>query len=183
MNRRCRAPTSGWRAWRSTPCWCSSTSRNCSPPARRPRCPAARVSAAGSADDTGAVTPQGPVWIGKDFRLDRTPRAPSEGTTGWKQQRHHSPAPLAPRPLAHRAAWREASEPAGAEVPAGVRGARLSTSTRTRPTPQIEKTRRGCRRATASEHLHPSLGAEHPLLIGGQDQRLLSGHVVRLAEM
>ena len=28
-SRRCRAPTSGWRAWRSTPCWCSSTSRNC----------------------------------------------------------------------------------------------------------------------------------------------------------
>jgi hypothetical protein len=35
---------------------------------------------AGSADDTRAVTPQAPVWIGKDFRLDRTPRAPSEGT-------------------------------------------------------------------------------------------------------
>ena len=32
---------------------------------------------AGSADDTGAVKPQGPVWIGKDFRLDRTTRAPS----------------------------------------------------------------------------------------------------------
>ena len=24
--------------------------------------------------------PRGTVWIGKDFRLDRTPRAPSEGT-------------------------------------------------------------------------------------------------------
>ena len=47
--------------------------------------PAARVPSgngfsAGSGDDTGTVTPQGPVWIGKDFRLDRTPRAPSEGT-------------------------------------------------------------------------------------------------------
>jgi hypothetical protein len=33
-----------------------------------------------AANDTGAVTPQGPVWIGKDFRLDRTPRAPSATT-------------------------------------------------------------------------------------------------------
>lgn len=46
--------------------------------------PAAKVPSgkgffAGSADDTGAVRPQGPVWIGKDFRLDRTPRAPAAG--------------------------------------------------------------------------------------------------------
>jgi len=34
----------------------------------------------GTPDDTGVVTPQGPVWIGKDFRLDRTPRAASEGS-------------------------------------------------------------------------------------------------------
>jgi hypothetical protein len=125
--------------------------------------PAAKVRSgkgfsAGSADDTGAVRPQGPVWIGKDFRLDRTPRAPSEGTDGWHQQQRLPPAPLAPRPLAHRAAWREASEPADAVVPAGVRGAELSTSTRTRPTPPKEKTRRGCRRAITSEHLHPGLG-------------------------
>ena len=45
--------------------------------------PAAKVrsgkgfSGGGGADDTGAVTPQGPVWIGKDFRLDRTTRATS----------------------------------------------------------------------------------------------------------
>ena len=44
--------------------------------------PAARVPSgqgfsAGNRDDTDAVRPQCPVWIGKDFRLDRTPRAPS----------------------------------------------------------------------------------------------------------
>jgi len=43
--------------------------------------PSGKGFSAGSADDTGAVRPQGPVWIGKDFRLDRTPRVPSEGTT------------------------------------------------------------------------------------------------------
>jgi hypothetical protein len=43
--------------------------------------PSGKGFSAGSADDSGAVTPQGPVWIGKDFRLDRTPRAASEGTT------------------------------------------------------------------------------------------------------
>ena len=32
----------------------------------------------------------------------------------------------------------------------------------------------------ASEHLHPALGTEHPLLIGGQDQGLFPRHVVRL---
>ena len=42
--------------------------------------PSGKGFSAGSADDTGAVKPQGPVWIGKDFRLDRTTRAPSEGT-------------------------------------------------------------------------------------------------------
>ncbi len=30
---------------------------------------------AAAADPTGTVSPQGPVWIGKDFRLDRTPGA------------------------------------------------------------------------------------------------------------
>jgi hypothetical protein len=34
----------------------------------------------GGAEETDAVRPQGPVWIGKDFRLDRTPRAPSART-------------------------------------------------------------------------------------------------------
>jgi len=43
--------------------------------------PSGKGFSAGTADDTGAVRPQGPVWIGKDFRLDRTPRVPSEGTT------------------------------------------------------------------------------------------------------
>jgi hypothetical protein len=48
-------------------------------------CPAAKVPSgkgfsAGGMDDTGAVKPQGPVWIGKDFRLDRTTRAPSPGS-------------------------------------------------------------------------------------------------------
>jgi hypothetical protein len=43
--------------------------------------PSGKGFSAGSADDTCAVRPQGPVWIGKDFRLDRTPRTPSEGTT------------------------------------------------------------------------------------------------------
>jgi len=32
----------------------------------------------------------------------------------------------------------------------------------------------------ASEHVHPGLGTKHPLLIGGQDQGLGPGHVVRL---
>lgn len=40
--------------------------------------------------------------------------------------------------------------------------------------------RRGNRRASASQHLHPGLRAQHPLLIGSQDQGLLAGHVVRL---
>lgn len=31
-------------------------------------------------DPTGSVSPQGPVWIGKDFRLDRTPRAATPGS-------------------------------------------------------------------------------------------------------
>jgi hypothetical protein len=42
--------------------------------------PSGKGFSAGSADDSGVVTPHGPVWIGKDFRLDGTPRAPSEGT-------------------------------------------------------------------------------------------------------
>ena len=42
--------------------------------------PSGKGFSAGSADDTGAVTPQGPVWIGKDFRHDHTPRAPSAAT-------------------------------------------------------------------------------------------------------
>ena len=43
--------------------------------------PAAKVRSgkgfAGAGDPAGVVSPQGPVWIGKDFRLDRTPRAAS----------------------------------------------------------------------------------------------------------
>jgi hypothetical protein len=48
-------------------------------PAAKVRC-GKGFSGGGAADDTGAVTPQGPVWIGKDFRLDRTTRAPSPGS-------------------------------------------------------------------------------------------------------
>ena len=43
-----------------------------------------------------------------------------------------------------------------------------------------QKTRRENRRASASQHLHPGLRTEHPLLIGGQDQGLLAGQVMRL---
>jgi hypothetical protein len=46
---------------------------------------------AGSADDTGAVRPQGPVWIGKDFRLDPTPMAPLEGTTAGSSSASRRP--------------------------------------------------------------------------------------------
>ncbi len=46
--------------------------------------PAAKVRSgkgfSGGGVSDGTVSPQDPVWIGKDFRLDRTPRAPSEGT-------------------------------------------------------------------------------------------------------
>ena len=42
------------------------------------KAPSAKGFSAGGADDTGAVIPQGPVWIGKDFRFDRTPWAPSK---------------------------------------------------------------------------------------------------------
>jgi hypothetical protein len=65
-------------------------------------------------------------------------------------------------------------------VSTGVWGAGLSWFAPGAITLAPEKTRRGYRRAGASEHLHPSLRAEHPLLIGSQDQRLLAGHVVRL---
>jgi hypothetical protein len=36
---------------------------------------------AGGGDPDGTVSPQGPVWIGKDFRLDRTPRAAASNST------------------------------------------------------------------------------------------------------
>jgi hypothetical protein len=54
--------------------------------------PAAKVRSgkgfsAGGADDTGAVKPQGPVWIGKDFRLDRATRAPSSGSPSGASNR------------------------------------------------------------------------------------------------
>jgi hypothetical protein len=46
--------------------------------------PAAKVRSgkgfAGGGDPDGTVSPQGPVWIGKDFRLDRTPRAATPGS-------------------------------------------------------------------------------------------------------
>jgi hypothetical protein len=47
--------------------------------------PAAKVRSGKSfsrgGDPDAAVSLQGPVWIGKDFRLDRTPRAPAAGDT------------------------------------------------------------------------------------------------------
>lgn len=90
--------------------------------------PAAKVRSgkgfAGGGDPDGMVSPQGPVWIGKDFRLDRTPRSPSQaspaGSSSGTSRRPHWP----PRPLAHRAAWREASDPADAVVPAVYVGLR-----------------------------------------------------------
>jgi hypothetical protein len=36
---------------------------------------------AGGGDPDGMVSPQGPVWIGKDFRLDRNPRAAASNST------------------------------------------------------------------------------------------------------
>jgi hypothetical protein len=60
--------------------------------------PAAKVRSGkgfGAADDrAGGVSPQGPVWIGKDFRLDRSPRAAtpdslaSNGGSGTSRRPH-----------------------------------------------------------------------------------------------
>jgi len=47
--------------------------------------------------------------------------------------------------------------------------------------PTEQSRRRSGLRPGDSEHLHPALGAEHPLPIGGQDQGLIAGHVVRLS--
>jgi hypothetical protein len=53
---------------------------------------------AAAADPTGTVSPQGPVWIGKDFRLDRTPRAAASNSTsgggGGAARRPHWPAAI-----------------------------------------------------------------------------------------
>ena len=65
-------------------------------------------------------------------------------------------------------------------VSARVCGAELSGAERSGALPVLEKTRRDNRRASASQHLHPGLRAEHPLLIGSQDQGLLAGQVMRL---
>ena len=65
-------------------------------------------------------------------------------------------------------------------VPAGVCGAELSAADGCGALPVLEKARRGSRRASGSQHLHPCLRAEHPLLIGSKDQGLLAGQVVRL---
>ena len=47
--------------------------------------PAAKVRSgkgfAAADDRAGGVSPQGPVWIGKDFRLDRTPRAAASNSS------------------------------------------------------------------------------------------------------
>jgi hypothetical protein len=47
--------------------------------------PSAKVSSgkgfAGAADPAGTVSPQGPVWIGKDYLLDRSPRAGASNST------------------------------------------------------------------------------------------------------
>jgi hypothetical protein len=46
--------------------------------------PSAKVSSgkgfAGAADPAGTVSPQGPVWLGKDFRLDCNARAAAPGS-------------------------------------------------------------------------------------------------------
>ena len=44
--------------------------------------PSGKGFSVGGADDNGAARPHGPVWIGKDFRLDCTTRAPSPGSPG-----------------------------------------------------------------------------------------------------
>jgi len=55
--------------------------------------PSGKGFSAGSADDTGPVRPQGPVWIGKDFRLERSPKsapnAPSPGSAIGSPRRPH----------------------------------------------------------------------------------------------
>ena len=43
--------------------------------------PSGKGFSAGSADDTGPVRPQGPVWIGKDFRLERSPKSAPNATS------------------------------------------------------------------------------------------------------
>ena len=55
-------------------------------------------SGGGGADDTGSVKPQGPVWIGRHFRLDRTNQGAFTGQPGRRQQQRPAAAPLAPRP-------------------------------------------------------------------------------------
>ena len=113
--------------------------------------PAAKVRTgegfAGGEHPAGTVSPQGPVWIGKDFRLDRTPRAAAPRSTrggGGTPRRPHWRRGHWP----HRAAWREASESADAVVSAGEDGSQQRRLTRMRTTPL---------RATISEHLHAGL--------------------------
>lgn len=53
--------------------------------------PSGKGFSAGAADAAGAVSPQGPVWIGKDFRLDGTPRAPFEGTAAGSSSASRRP--------------------------------------------------------------------------------------------
>ena len=62
--------------------------------------PSGKGFSAGGADDTGAASPQGPVWIGKDFRLDRTTRATSPGSPSGASS---SSVPL--RPHWRRGHW------------------------------------------------------------------------------
>jgi len=65
-------------------------------------------------------------------------------------------------------------------VSTGLCGAGLNGADGCGALPVLEKARRGSRRAIGSQHLNPGLRAEHPLLIGRQDQRLFAGQVVRL---
>ena len=58
--------------------------------------------------------------------------------------------------------------------------AALARKPKPHPLQAGESRRQRSLRLRASQNVDPGLRAEHPLLIGSQDQRLLAGHVVRL---
>ena len=71
--------------------------------------PAAKVRSgkgfAGAADPDGTVSPQGPVWIGKDFRLDRTPRAAAPGSPAGSGTVRADSSSASRRPHWRRGHW------------------------------------------------------------------------------